>query len=163
MDKTKKREFKPLFNEDLLGENPFVRSLVVQVSQIEYKSQFKKDKDGDLLPVIGELEYEKICKVIVSPERRLKTNKLSPRAKELLLWLLYEADTNKDYLWINRVRYMNENNISSLTTYRSAVNELITNCFIVRSVVNAVYWINPDLFFNGNRINKFKDNIKFRL
>lgn len=152
----------PLFNEALLGGNPFVENLVVEVSQIEYKHQFKKDKDGDIVPVIGELEYEKFCRVMISPERRLKTTKLSPRAKELLLWLLYEADNNKDYLWINRVRYMKENEIASMNTYRAAVNELIANCFITRSVVNAVYWINPDLFFNGNRITKFKQNLRLR-
>lgn len=162
MEKVKKREFKPLFNEELLGTNPFTEQLVVYVSKIEYKGQYKKDKDGDLVPVFGEIEYEGLCKIYVSAEKRKKTNSLSTRAKELLLWLIYEVNTNEDFIWINRVRYMQENKISSMNTYRAAVNDLIFHGFIIRSVVNAVYWINPALFFNGNRIKKYSKNIKFR-
>lgn len=162
MEKKNKREFKPKFNQELLGVNPFVDSLKIPVSLLEFKSQYKKDKDGILLPVVMEVEYDKICKVYIDSERRLKTNELSPRAKELLLWLYYETKPNEDYLWIHRTRYMKENNISSPNTYRAAVNELITHGFIVRTVVNAVYWINPALFFNGNRITKYPTKIIHR-
>ena len=162
MEIKKKREFKPVFNEEMLGTNPFTDKLVVYVSRIEYKGQFKKDKDGYVLPVIGEIEYESLCKIYVNSEKRKKTNALSTRAKELLLWLLYEVKSNEDFIWINRVRYMNENNISSVNTYRAAVKDLIIHGFITRSVVNAIYWINPSLFFSGNRIAKYPKNIKYK-
>lgn len=155
MEVKKKREFKPKFNEELLGDNPFSLQLQIPVNIKEFHNQYKKDKDGDLVPVFSELEADKACKVYIDSERRLRTNKLSPRAKELLMWLFYEVKAGQDYLWLNRVRYMSENNISSPNTYRSALNELITNGFITRTVVNAVYWINPSIFFNGSRIAKY--------
>lgn len=162
MEKLKKREFKPNYNEAMLGINPFLDHLVIEVNSFEFKHQYKKDKDGDLLPVVGEVEAERKTSLYVASEKRLRANKLSPRAKELYLWLLYEADNGKDYLWLNRVRYMKENDINSPTTYRSAINELISNGFVSRTVVGAVYWLNPALFFNGNRIVKFPKNLEHR-
>ena len=160
MEEKKKREFRPKFNEELLGDNPFALKLQIQVNIKEFHDQYKKDKDGDWIPVFSELEADKACKVYVDSERRLRVNKLSPRSKELLMWLFYEVKSGQDYLWLNRVRYMDENNISSPNTYRTALNELITGGFITRTVVNAVYWINPSIFFNGSRIRKFPNSIK---
>jgi len=162
MEKIKKREFKPTYNEAMLGRNPFLDTLTVEVSAVEYKNQYVKDKDGIILPKIGEVEYERKTSIYVASEKRLRSNSLTPRAKELYLWLIYEADSGKDYLWLNRVRYMSENNIASPTTYRSAINELIKEGFVSRTVVGGVYWLNPSLFFNGNRIIKFPKNIKHR-
>jgi|SRR5215217_2825040 len=162
MEILKKREFKPNYNEAMLGVNPFLDNLVIEVSEVAYKNHYKKDKDGDLIPMISEVESEKKCSLFVASEKRLRANKLSPRAKELYLWLLYEADNGKDYMWLNRVRYMKENDISSPTTYRSAINELISSGFVTRTVVGGVYWLNPALFFNGNRIIKFPSKVKHR-
>lgn len=162
MEILKKREFRPKYNEDMLGVNPFLGNLEILVSEVAYKNQYKKDKDGDMIPIISEVESESKCSLFVSSQKRLKANRLSPRAKELYLWLLYEADNGKDYMWLNRVRYMSENDISSVTTYRSALKEVIMAGIITRSVVNGVYWINPDFFYNGNRIIKFPKNLKMR-
>lgn len=162
MEKKVKREFKPKYNEELLGVNPFTKKLVVPVSLIPFKGNYKKDKDGDLIPVEVEVDGDVCCKVFVDKRRRLRMNVLSPRAKELLLWLFYEVNTNEDYIWIHRTRYMQELSISSMNTYRAAVNELIQRGILIRTCVNAVYWIDPDLFFNGNRVNKYKMHLKYR-
>lgn len=160
MDKEKKERGKrPNFNEGNLGVNPFVQDLEIKVSVLELRGQYKKDKDGVYLPASREAENDTSTRVYNSSSRRLKMCKLSTSAKGLLLWLIYEADGGKDYLWLNRVRYQDENGISSPTTYRTAINELIEKGWVSRTKVGGVYWINPALFFNGNRITKFSKNV----
>jgi hypothetical protein len=155
----KKEEWKPNFNEGNLGINPFVSELTIVVSTLAMKSQYRKDKDGDIVPLTREVESDASCKVYNSSSRRLKMCQLSSGAKSLLLWIIYEAESGKDFLWVNRIRYQRENEISSPNTYRSAINELIENGWVCRTKVAAVYWINPALFFNGNRVVKFSKNV----
>lgn len=150
---------KPNFSEKNLGKSPFLSSLQITVSSIHMKGQYIKDKDDEWMPVYREAESDTSCRVYNSSERRLKMSKLSSSAKGLLLWIIYEAENNKDYLWVNRKRYQEENGIASPTTFRSAINELIGEAFICRTKVGAVYWINPALFFNGNRVKTFSDKV----
>lgn len=162
MEKVPNRGFKPKYNEQMLGRNPFLDNLVIEVSGFELKKQYKQDYDGNYINVVVEAEYEKKTSIYVAAEKRLRVSKLMKPAKELYLWLLYEADNGKDFLWINKVRYMQENSINSPTTFRTAIKQLITDGFIVKSSVDTVYWINPSLFFNGNRIVRFPKNVEHR-
>lgn len=155
-----KREFVPKFTIEGLGENPFIKDLVIPVATMPVRGQYKKDKDGDLLPAYIDIESERMCKLYVTAEKRKKVNALPGSSKELLLWIYYEIELGDDYLWINRLRYMTENNISSSTTYRTALDGLMKGGFISRTNVNAVYWINPALFFSGSRAHKFPKNVK---
>lgn len=155
-----KREFRPKFTIELLGINPFIKDLVIPVATMPVRGQYKKDKDGDLLPAMIDVESERMCKVYVTAEKRKKVNALPGSSKELLLWIYYEIESGDDFLWINRPRYMEENNINSMTTYRTALAGLIDSDFIRRTNVNAVYWINPALFFSGSRAHKFPKNVK---
>lgn len=153
---------KPKFNEEMLGDNPFIANLIISVTQVEFKGQYKKDKDGDVVPYVGDIENDTCTRVYNSSDRRLRMSNLTSGAKGLLLWIIYEADAGKDYLWVNRVRYMEENNIKSVNTYRAAINELISTSFVNRTIVGGVYWINPALFFNGSRKDRFPKNVKKR-
>lgn len=154
---------KPEVNELELGLNPFLTSLVVPVNRVVGKNgdAFKQDGDnwykGDF-----EFDADVYCKVFSDSKRRLKMVLLTPRGKDLLLWLIYEADKGKDWLWLNKDRYMEENNISSMNTYRGAVNDLIKNGYMTKTIVTDVYWLNPMFFFNGNRIKAFPDNVKVK-
>lgn len=150
---------KPKFDEGSLGKNPFVSSLVIRVNKIAYKGQYRKDGD-DLVPVYSNVETEPYCKVYISPERRQLMNGLTKGGKGLLLWVLYEVDRNKDYLWLNKKRYMEENEINSINTYRSAIDELVRYGWLCKSVVSDVFWINPSLFFGGNRVTKYPSKIE---
>lgn len=150
---------KPKFEEDELGINPFLSSLEIPVSKIKSDDRFTKD--GELWYKANfEFDADNSCKVFSDSVRRLKMVKLSARGKDLLLWLVFEADKGKDYVWLNKDRYMEECKISSMNTYRSAVNDLIRNAYINRTVVTDIFWINPTLFYNGNRIKAFPDNVK---
>lgn len=151
---------KPKYNEELLGVSPFISSLVIPVNKIAYEGQYKYDADGVISKVYGSVERELSCKLYISPERRKIMNMLSTRAKGLFLWVMYEVDRNKDYMWLNKKRYMEENDINSINTYRNAVDELIRYGLLCKSVVNDVYWINPAMFFGGNRITKYPKKVQ---
>lgn len=153
---------KPIYEDADLGENPFVDTLVVDVNEMEFKGQYKRLKNGDLVPLVRDVESEVSCRVYTTAAKRKKMNELGNAATRLLLWIIYEVEGGKDYLWLNKVRYMEESGISSAKTFYSAVNDLISKKFIFRTLVGGVYWINPAFFFSGNRILKFPDNLKYR-
>lgn len=152
---------KPKFTEKDLGFNPFINSLVIPVIEKHFKEQYKKSDDV-LVPVIQEVEYTEIAKLYCSAERRKITNNLSLRAKELFLWIMYEIDHGKDFLWVNKKRYMEEVEITAIDTYKNAMKELIRYGFLGLTVIQDVFWINPDLFFKGNRITKYPNKIEKR-
>lgn len=147
-------------DEKKLGINPFLALLKIRVYKNKSDDKFKYDTKEDIWGRADvEFETESYCKVFSDAGKRLNMVGLSPRAKDLLLWLIYEAENGKDYLWLNKKRYMEECNIGSINTYRSALNELIGVAFIIRTNHTDYFWINPGLFFNGNRIRKFPDNL----
>jgi hypothetical protein len=114
---------------------------------------------------IGDFPYEVsnqregFCKLYCSPEKRLLTNRLSLRAKEMLLWIQYEIDHGKDFLWMNKKRYMEELEIKSINTYKEALKELIRHGFITPTLASDYYWINPDFMFKGDRVKKYPKNV----
>ena len=83
----------------------------------------------------------------------------SAGAKSLYIHILYELEYGCDYIEINVKRYMKENNISSINTYKDAVKQLSRYLIIYPSVIKGVYWINPKLFFAGSRVNKYPKNV----
>lgn len=153
---------KPLIDENKIGINPFSFPLIVPVTKIEFKNQYVVDNDNDLLPVFKEVEVTGYSKIFLSSERRIIKCNLSLRGKELILWLIDELESGKDYVWINKERYMKENKISSLNTYKCAINECIRYGFISNTIIKDVYWINPDFMFRGDRVKKYKNNIELK-
>lgn len=149
----------PRFSKEDIGANPFCVKLKIEVNRVTFEKQYARDKDGVWLPVEKELEVAQSCKVYISKENRGRIFLLSPRAKELMMWLIYESESNSEWIWINKVRFMKESKISSINTYKGALRELIKLNYIQASVIKDTYWINPECFFNGNRVNVFTENI----
>lgn len=151
---------KPVIDEDKLGFNLFLSGLEINVFRNKTGDKFRHESKEDVWTKADvEFESESYCKVFASANKRLNIVRLSPRAKDLLLWLIYEVENGKDYLWLNRDRYMEESGVGAMNTYRAALGELIGATFISKTNQTGVFWINPALFYNGNRIRKFKDNI----
>jgi len=150
---------KPEITEELMGENPFLNKLKIEVNKVTFNKQFAQDKDGVWLPVEKDLESDKSCKVYLSKEKRLKMVALSARAKDLLLWLIYETEGSCEWVWINKHRYMAESKVASINTYKSALVELIRGGYLLASVIKDTYWINPERFFAGNRVVTFQNNL----
>lgn len=149
---------KPKYDYKTLGINPFSISLEIKVKELELLNAYKKDGD-DWLPVTNEVEDTPYTKMFITSERRIIVSNLSPAAKELYLWIMFEIDAGKDALWINKERYMIENH-TSINTYKKALEDLIRYAIISQTVVQGVYWFNPDFFFRGDRIRKYPKNLK---
>lgn len=152
---------KPEIDETKLGINPFLNSLVIPVNKVKTEDRYRHDGEEWYK---GDFEYDAspFCRVFTDAARRLVMVGLTPRGKDLLLWLVYELKKGKDWVWINKERYMEEGKVASMNTYRAAINELITKGFMVKTVTADTYWINPHYFFNGNRIKAFPDNVRIK-
>lgn len=152
---------KPNIDPEKLKYNPLIKEdfKIVVNKMIDDKS-FKRE--GELLVHSNyELEKEDITKVYTNPLYRKLISTLSSRAKSLFLWILYELDSGKDYLWINKHRYMEENGLSSINTYKESIADLTVPNIICPTIYPDVYWINPRYFFSGNRMNKYKEHIEY--
>lgn len=160
-----KRDFKKEVTDEMVGKNPFTVSLRIPVNTLVSDKYWEKSKDelGNLIIAPADVDLEKTpyCKLFVDAKRRKNVGELSSRGKDLLMFIFYEVETGKDYVWINKGMYMKENNVASLTTYKTALKELITKGFLAGTAYasNGWYFINPDLFFNGSRVNKFPDKV----
>ncbi|MCE7038979.1 replication/maintenance protein RepL [Dyadobacter sp. CY312] len=149
---------KPEVNEGELTPNPFLKNLEIPITEFKSPNQFTK-KGDEYEPVQKRIEYTPFGKMYCSSERRLAVNKLSLRAKELLLWIIYEVSHGQSYLWINHKRFQKEQGIKSLNTYKGAVKELVDNKFLSVTSIDQVYHINPHYLFKGDRLKKFKDKV----
>lgn len=153
---------KPSISNTLMGVNPFSNNLKIEVNRVTFEKQFSRDKDGVWLPVEKELEIDKSCRIYINREKRLLVLCLSARAKDLLMWIIYETEVSCEWIWINKKRYMAEVGVSSVNTYKGALVELIKSGYILSSVVKDTFWINPALFFNGSRVAAFPNNVKVK-
>lgn len=138
--------------------NPFSVPLKIRVNTIEDPHKFVSEGDA-IVNYKVKLEAEPKCSLYVSSEKRLLVNVLDASTKELFLWIIYSLDANKDYLWINKERYMAEIGITSINTYKKALSQLERYGVIAITSVKDTYWINPDFFFRGNRITKYPKNV----
>lgn len=127
-------------DKDKLGLNPFLISLTVEEDEAT----------------------EPFCRVFTDDKLRARMGKLTPRGKDLLWWLIYEVEEGKDWVELDKKLYMEECGVSTMNTYRAAVNDLIGGGYINKTVVTDVFWINPALFFNGSRVAAFPNNVKVK-
>jgi hypothetical protein len=152
------RYIKPKFEPKDLGTNPFRTSLEIKVRS--YKTgKYTKDEEGIIDYDYTDIEYERYCKVYTAPENRLIVNEFSNKAAHLFLWLQYILTTGEEYFCFNRERYMEEKRIKSITTVSDAITELVRYGIIQWTTIKDVYWINPAMFYSGNRVAKYKENV----
>lgn len=83
---------------------------------------------------------------------------LKPTTQRVLQYLIIELQKtpNADaiYLaWVGADQYFSENDIkSSRASFHRALSELIQKGFLAESTKPNMFWFNPNLFFNGNRL-----------
>lgn len=141
-----------------LGTNPFTQGLEVRANVLIFNKQYKEESDGTMLNATATVDSAAFTKVYVSKENRLILNKVSPRGKEMILWIIQSLTAGEDSIRIGRKRYMEENEIKSINTYKEAINELVRYGFIVNTINKDTYWINPVFMFRGDRLKKYPDN-----
>jgi len=84
---------------------------------------------------------------------------LKPSAQKILQYLLSELQStvNADsiYLgWFSAERYFSEQDMDiSRASFQRSLKDLLEKGFIAESHDPNMFWINPNLFFNGNRMS----------
>lgn len=151
-------KIKPDFKEENLGINPFIQTLVIPIVSKLLEGQYRIDSDGIKVPVELEMEYTPYCKLYSTSGHRKIISNLTSNSSKLLLWIMYDIKHGKDYLWINKHRFMEENKVS-INTFKKSLLELQRYAIIVPSPVKEVYWINPEYFFKGSRVNKYAEKV----
>lgn len=151
--------------------NPFIDDhLITQLSGQKnvYYTQLAQNSLVDLQT--GEIEPAKlqvIKKIRADKEQFVKIYtthlkaffELSTTAYKLLHYVLYTIQNdaiNKDqvYLQLGAAQefFTNQNSNISKATYNRALTELVKKLFLAETVKTNIYYINPKLFFNGDRV-----------
>lgn len=116
--------------------------------------------DGEDTLLIGAailLEGEEYAKIFTTAANRKLLSKLSPRGVHLLMWLIHKVIKKCDLIHIDRHAYMKEADISRQETYMHAIADLVMAKILYRyPLYSDLYFINPQVFFKGNRLLKYK-------
>lgn len=86
---------------------------------------------------------------------------LSSKGRDLLVYIVYHLVKNQDWVDINVNQYMRDHKVGSINTYKKAVKELVSICFIypVYGHKNS-FWINPRYLYKGNRLTMHEECLK---
>lgn len=151
-------------DESKLTNNPLAQGLKIPVTRIYDDKRLKPDRDGIMLPIFHHLERQQCVKIYYTPKLKKALIKLSPGAKDLFTFILTSLESSIDYVILDKEKYMHTYKISSVNTFKKAVSELCINAFIYRTeqYPKDVFWINPNFYFCGSRVNKYPNNLSLK-
>lgn len=144
-------------------ENPFWEKTEVKVGKKMIRISGGKhiSREGESIShsgihIIREVDENEFLKIYTRNVRAIFD--LKPTAQRVLQYLMTELQKtpNADavYLaWVGAEEYFSENDIkASRASFHRALSELIQKGFLAESTRPNMFWFNPNLFFNGNRM-----------
>lgn len=142
-----------------MPDNPYARFMVIEATLIVDAQKYKIDRNG--IKQTDKFKIEKIpaTKVFHTPGVKKKVCELSDKAIRLYAYIINDLTPQKDYIEINPSYYMTLNNIKSKGTYYKALSDLLKADFIKNCEFENVYWLNPEIFYCGNRLEKYPDSV----
>lgn len=153
---------KPLekFDPNNLITNPFTFTLRIPVTKVISNIDYTIDVEDGVFHNKA-FYVDKTKKVTLYHCAYCKDNTigLSDKALRLYTWIIMSIEPGMDYIQINQDYYMRKAGVKSINTYKDAVKELVRYSYIQATEYKTVFWINPNIFFSGNRLNKYPDNI----
>lgn len=156
--------------------NPFLGSVnefMGEVHKEQRKEVFLMDSSsGEVLHEPGSrLVYSKGMKAGLSdrqPYIKIFTSgleslmNLSGPAVKVLIWIMKNIKPKQDRVLLAPTKVAKELGYAGAKPVHDAVNDLITNQVIARAHTGSrsqpAYWINPTIFYNGNRRHLYKKN-----
>lgn len=141
--------------------NPFSQELIIPATKLTENGKYVWSVEDDkMIPSTAVVEKAKYTRVYRSASMRNIAMKLSPGAKSLLIWIMYDVDDANDWIRIMPEMYTkNGGKGCSRTQYKKAVDELCENGYICKTQFSYTYWINPAIQCAGNRIDKYPDKV----
>jgi len=155
-------------------ENPFWEDTKIKVGtkKISVSGGMHISNEGESVAhsgihVVREVDESEFMKVYTKNIKSIFD--LKPSTQRVLQYLLTELQKtpNADaiYLaWLDADRYFSELDVNiSRSSFQRSLKELLLKGFIAESTRTSMFWFNPNLFFNGNRmtfINEFRKKKK---
>lgn len=149
------------------ANNPY-ESLTGLVVPVYRKVANFKFVDGEPKAEQYFVEADNYVRLYTGPARRQHIFKLSSKARDMFLLILYcmNHDYNYVVLSYNKVNTMHHEYGGVGTkdlykrTFKDTIKELIAhNMLDVKDVKKETYWINPAYFFPGSRATRYPDNM----
>ena len=144
-------------------ENPFWQKTEIKIGtkMIRVAGGMHISDEGESVThssvhIIKEVDENEFLKVYTKNIRAIFD--LKPTAQRVLQYLMAELQKtpNADaiYLaWVGAEEYFSEHNLGvSRASFQRALKELLEKGFIAESTKPNMFWFNPNLFFNGDRM-----------
>lgn len=156
---------KPDYKDSDLGVNLYEVHLFVPVARAISANAFSPVEDREsgssvLLPAMHFVEQEKSVRVFVNSDKRKVICGLSDRACKLFLWIGYSLKPGDKSVWVNKKLAAKDCGFRDTRVVNGLLGDLHKANIICPTAVDGVYWINPSIFFNGNRIKHFPAAVK---
>ena len=160
------QETRPSRRKDFVQhvENPFwkeieikIGSKIVRVAGGTHISDEGESVTHSGVHVIKQVDESEFVKIYTQNMKVIFD--LKPTTQKILQYLLAELQKtpNADaiYLgWFSAEKYLSENDLNvSKASFHRSMNDLLKKGFIAESPDTNMFWINPNLFFNGNRMS----------
>ena len=148
------------FDKEKLLINPFSFTLQIPVTKVISNIDYERDlEDGVFHNKSFYVEKTKKTVLYHCDSCKENTLGLSDKALRLYMWVQLTLNPGQDFIEINKDTYMKKSGTKSINTYKDALKELIRYSYIAATEFPTVFWINPNIFFSGNRLNKYPNNI----
>ena len=136
--------------------NPFAESLVINV--FYKKLKVGQSTGGGTLYESKPVETDK--RVTLYPEYACEAFlAVGTNAQKLLFYILLHLVHNQDYLQLKESDVAPELGISRSSYYRALAELIEYNVIASRIQRKHTYWINPRMFFAGNRLSVYSDRV----
>lgn len=149
------------------AENPFIepstittrrkRTVVVKGGKAIVDKETQQTEDLAEVVMVREVDDQQFVKLFTQNLRVFFD--LSPVAMKLLQVVLHQVQrtVNNDKIMLNLAlveAYFTQTHQDPLskTSFHRAIRELLDKKFLAESVISGLYFINPHLFFNGDRV-----------
>lgn len=150
------------FMAEISGMQTRKKRVTVKAGKVIVDGETGQYEDVAEIVSVHNVDNEQFVKVFTSNLKQFFN--LRPTTYKLLQVLLYQLGRTKDrgevYLSMKVAEeYFIETAQPTVgsTAYYAAMNEFIEKGFIAESVKAHLYWINPSLFFNGDRVRFVKE------
>jgi hypothetical protein len=139
--------------------NPFSQELRIEVSTRLDPEAKVIDEFGSPIPASSVIEKARSTKIYQTAELRNRTMGLSATAMRMLWFISYEMEPGKDWIDLDPEWYKEAAGNGSRNMYKKGTTELMRYGYITPTMYKNVYWINPVIMFNGNRVKKYPDKV----
>lgn len=173
---SKQRNSTSIKEFEMNRENPFLKEAVEQIQQNvvkKYKTATKTDQkailqafDPDTGEVLGHTQFIRQIEVDEQQFAKLYLSQFSsffdlkPQAIKVFGYILQQLIPNRDEFMFFLDDCMDYTGYKSDTSIRIGLTNLLQNKIIARGRHESLYFINPMVAFNGNRITFAKTYVK---